>query len=313
MRAGRGIQAGDEDRTRPRLQTCQPVRIMAGDLRGQDRCRVRTDRARIAQDLRRRPDGRDPPGPQRHDGGGQPRDLGAGMADIEDRHAGLVAQAFEIGQDLGLAGLVQGGQRLVRQDQARGGQQGAPDGHAAALSAGQGSGAAGQQRADAQHLHHAIQIGRGGVARREPPAIEQVLADRQMREQPPLLEDIAKAAAVGGQVAPQGAVGQDPVIDRDPPRIRSQQARDRVHDRGLARTGWPEQHRQPRGGVERHVQVEPGKPVGQADLQRHAPATRRATRRARTSDSSSAVMAMVIDTKTKRPAAASPPGACSRA
>ncbi len=34
---------------------------------------------------------------------GQPRHLGQRVADIQDRHPGLVAQPFEIGQDLGLA------------------------------------------------------------------------------------------------------------------------------------------------------------------------------------------------------------------
>ena len=55
------------------------------------------------------------------------------MADIKDWQA-QIAQAFQIGQDLGLAGLVQGGQRFVQKQQFGRGQDGAAEGHALTFS-----------------------------------------------------------------------------------------------------------------------------------------------------------------------------------
>jgi hypothetical protein len=57
------------------------------------------------------------------------------MADIEDRHTRLVAQALDVRQDLDAALLVERGQRLVHQQQARMGEQGAADRDALLLAA----------------------------------------------------------------------------------------------------------------------------------------------------------------------------------
>ena len=57
----------------------------------------------------------DPAGLDDRDGRRQPRDLGQRMRDIDDGDTGLVAQALDIGEDLGLAGLVERGKGLVHQ------------------------------------------------------------------------------------------------------------------------------------------------------------------------------------------------------
>ncbi|MNL88004.1 hypothetical protein D3C87_2174620 [compost metagenome] len=56
------------------------------------------------------------------------------MRDIDDRDPRLVPQPLDIGQDFGLARLVQRRQRLVHQQQARLGEQGASDGDALFLA-----------------------------------------------------------------------------------------------------------------------------------------------------------------------------------
>ncbi len=55
----------------------------------------------------------DAAGLQHHHGGGEAGHLGDRVTDVEDRQAGLVAQPFEIGQDLFLAGRIQRRERLV--------------------------------------------------------------------------------------------------------------------------------------------------------------------------------------------------------
>jgi len=62
------------------------------------------------------------------------------MADVNHRHAGVVAQSFEIGENLLLAGGIERGKRLVEQQQARPHQQGAANGDALALAAGEFAG-----------------------------------------------------------------------------------------------------------------------------------------------------------------------------
>ena len=53
-------------------------------------------------------------------------------------NAGIVTQPFEIGQNLGLAGLVECGERLIHQEQARCGEQRTADRDALPLATGQG-------------------------------------------------------------------------------------------------------------------------------------------------------------------------------
>ena len=95
---------------------------------------------------------------QDHHGGGEPRHLGDRMADIEDRHARAVAQALDVGQDLGAPLLVERGQRLVHQEQAWLREQGAADGDALLLAARQRVGPAFEEMADAQKLDHRAEI-----------------------------------------------------------------------------------------------------------------------------------------------------------
>ena len=105
---------------------------------------------RVAQHLGRWAPAPRPGRLQRDHRGGEPRDLGRRMADIEDRDRDLVAQPLEVGQDLGLARLVERGERLVGEDQPRRRQKRAPDRDALLLAARERAGAAVEQGADAR-------------------------------------------------------------------------------------------------------------------------------------------------------------------
>ena len=234
------------------------------------------------------------------------------MGDIQDRQPGMIAQAFQIGKDLVLAGLVQGRQRLVHQQQPGMGQDRPAKRDALALAPRQRGGAAGQQRTDAQHFGHAVQVGLPPAAC-EPVAVQQVLPDRQVRKQPCILEDIADAAPVRRQEDALAAVCQHGAAVSDAPVVRPQKPGDGVDDGGLSRTRMPEQRRQPRRGVEGRIQQEARKGMTQRDGQHHAPRMRRAMARDSHSDRNSAPMATATAMMTSRAAAASPPGTCRNA
>ena len=76
------------------------------------------------------------------------------MADIEDRDIHCIAQALEIGQDLGLARLVERRERLVGEDQLRRGEQRTPDRHALLLTTRERSRAALEEMVDAEQIDH---------------------------------------------------------------------------------------------------------------------------------------------------------------
>ena len=137
-----------------------------------------------AHDLGGGPDRLHSPIGHQHDCRREPRDLGGGMADIDKRHPAVVAQTLEIRQDLVLAGIVERGQRLVHQQQARLRQQRAADRDALLFAARQPPRPAGEQRFDPEQFNDLVEPGLTwvGAARREPRSEQQVLAHRQMRE-----------------------------------------------------------------------------------------------------------------------------------
>src|ERR1700761_3287375 len=67
--------------------------------------------------------------------GGDPAHLVGGVADINHRHAGLVAQPNEVGKDLALVTDIERGQRLIEQKELWAHQQGAANGDALPLAA----------------------------------------------------------------------------------------------------------------------------------------------------------------------------------
>ena len=299
-------------------QLAQPVGVMGGDAGTDDRAGIadaqRRHGLRVAQNLGRRARAHHPSLIDRDHRGGKPRDLGDRMADIKDRHLRLAAEPFQVGQDLGLAGLVQRGERLVHQKQARAAEQSPADGDALTLAARQGARPAGQQRADAQHLDHALHVGNiGPVAAGEPASVAEVLAHGHMREEPRLLEDVADAPPVRRQKNTLARIEQRIAIDPGMTGIDRDQAGQRVDHRGLARAGAAEQGGDAGRRLEGDVERKAGKGMADGDGQAHAPRILRATSRLTHSDSSSAAIATTTETMTSRAAEASPPGTCRKA
>ena len=102
------------------------VSVVRCDAHGENGARLEASRHRIefgaSHDLLQRSDRLHPAVRDQHDRVGQPGHLGDRMADIDHRHAGLVAQPLDIGEDLILAPGIERSQRLVHQQQPRAGQ-----------------------------------------------------------------------------------------------------------------------------------------------------------------------------------------------
>ena len=162
------------------------------------------------------------------DGGRKARHLGRSVADIQHGHPEPIPDPFEIGHDLGLAGIVQRRQRLIGKDHPRVGQQRPADGDALALAPRKAGGHPVQQRPDSQHLDH-VRRGRRTAGPGKPAAIQQVLADTEMRKQPPVLEHDPQPASVRGKMHPPRRVGQHRPAHHDPPMAGAHQAGHGVH------------------------------------------------------------------------------------
>ena len=98
------------------------------------------------------------------DRGGEARDLGHGMADIDDGHRHLVAQPLDVGQDLLLAAPVERGQRLVHEQEARA-RRAAPGRSPRAASRRPTAGrAARREAADAEQVDDLVELARSARA-----------------------------------------------------------------------------------------------------------------------------------------------------
>src|SRR5262249_3377308 len=95
---------------------------------------------------------------QKHHGGGEPGNLRNGMADVDYWNLAAVAQALDIGQDLDLADLVEGGQRLVPEPHPRVGQPGAGGGTTLRFPAPKAARATLEKRLDAEQVDHALEV-----------------------------------------------------------------------------------------------------------------------------------------------------------
>jgi hypothetical protein len=214
-----------------------------------------------SEHVRGRADGRYPAGLQHDDGRGEPRHFADGVRDVHDRHRRLVAQSLDVGQDLGLAGLVQGGQGLVHEEQAWMGQERPADRHPLLLPAGQPGRPALEEVADAEKRDHGVEVaplarGPRALAACEPAPEEQVLPHGEVREQTPLLEHVADPPPVLGHEDASRRVEEGRALHHDPPPLRSDQARDRIDQRGLAGAGAAEKRGQRPLRPERALEAE---------------------------------------------------------
>src|SRR5262245_19563513 len=108
----------------------------------------------------------------------------------------------------------------------------------------------------------------------------------------------------------QAALGVDQgrPVDRDAAALWPQQPGDGIHDRGFSGARAAEQRRQSPGRYEAGVELERSQPMGDADLEAHSDHDLWPTRRAISSETSSAPIEIAIETSVRRKAPASPPG-----
>ena len=173
------------------------------------------------------------------------------VGDVEDRRPPLVAHAQEIGHDPLAQGDVEGGQRLVEQEQARADGQGAGEGDALLLAAGEGGGMAAGQGPDLEGID-----GLRHVRRRSRAAGPEahVVAHREVREQARLLRHVADAAPLGGGQPAGRGVHEHVAVDGDPsPRDRAQPGHG-LEQRRLAGPGRPHHRGHGRGQAGPHLQ-----------------------------------------------------------
>src|SRR5579875_802344 len=117
------------------------------------------------------------------------------VAYVHDRHLCLITQPFEIGENLGLASCVERRKRLVEQQQPRLHEERPTDGDTLPLASRKISRPAIQQPAEIEQIDHpreGLCVNREAV---HPAAVREVVLDRQMGKQPPLLEHVSDTPA----------------------------------------------------------------------------------------------------------------------
>ena len=243
-----------------------------------------------------------------HHGVGQADDLVDIVGHVDDGQAKLVAQVLDERHDLGAAPRIEAGQRLVHQQDARTREQRPPDGDALLLAARKPCRPPLQKRAQVQQGDNRRKVDPPIWGTRAPCAKLQVGTDAQVWEQPVLLKHIAKTPLLRGKVDALLAVEQDPARDRDAAIVGALEPGQHVDERRLAGARAAEQCGQPFGRGKPGIEGEVPEPAPDVDLDHPSPPMRRATRRARNSDATTATSASTIEITSSLAAPASPPG-----
>ena len=181
------------------------------------------------------------------------------------------------------------------------------------FAAGEAGRATAEQALDSQHVDDAFKVDCRRIARCKAPAIEDVLLHLEMGKQPVVLEHVAYPPLLYRQAEAPGGIQQQPAVQFDTAPVGAQQAGHGVDHTALAGTRGAEQHGNTGWRLKTHVQGKVALRVLQLHIQGHRPAILRATRRARTSESSRAPMAITTETIARRAAMGSPPGTCRKA
>ena len=120
------------------------------------------------------------------------------MGDVYHRDADLVPHAFEVADDHALECGVDGGQRLVEQEQAGRRCQGAGQRHSLAFAPRQRIDAAFEQALEVEEVEELVGVGGAECGWSQVVAVEDVLADVHVWKQRGILEDVSDAALFGG-------------------------------------------------------------------------------------------------------------------
>ena len=170
----------------------------------------------------------DAPVAQQHHAVGHRHRLGLVVGDVHHRDAEALLQRSDLAAHFAPQLRVEVRQRLVHEADGRLGDQGAAERHALLLAAGKLRGLAREERHEPEHLGHAFQfrVTPGHLA--HPQAEDDVLGDREVREERIGLEH-HRDSALGGR-----KVGDVAFSDADGPRGRRIEARDKPQGGRLA-------------------------------------------------------------------------------
>src|SRR6267154_1345795 len=243
--ADQGIDAGRRQRASIEGERSKLVlHVLLDHLRVDHRAAFERARMQIGptQDLFGRTDRGDFAGGYQHDGIGQAHHLLHRVADIDDRDPDLVAHQLDVLQHFVFSVRVERSERFIEQKQARTGEQGASDGHALFLAAGEVSRPAIEEVLQSEELDDVREFRLRRSAGKKT-RIAQVLPHVQVREQASFLEHLADAPPRRRHVDAAPAVEYRLALDRDAPALRPQDAGDGIDDGGLARSRAAEKRR----------------------------------------------------------------------
>ena len=187
------------------------------------------------------------------------------MADIEDRHAGLVRHPLEEGKDLGAARAIELRQRLVHQEDVRDRPSAPGRSRRAAPRRRRATPAAACRKASRPSRPTTESKSRRRLASAGPAAVKQVGADGEMRKEPRLLEHHADASLAGGEVDAAAESKSVRPFSTIRPCAGARRPATMRDDRRLAGAGAAEERGHARACLERDVEREIAAPVVQLD------------------------------------------------
>src|SRR5260370_24925039 len=144
---------------------------------------------------------------------------------------------------------------------------------------------------DTEQLDHLVEIAEALGSGREPPAIEQVLAHGEMREEASFLKDVADATAMLRYEDALLGDDEDVAVKRDVSPVGTDEAADDVNERCLARPGSSEQRRDAPVADELGFKLDRPEPMLHIDRDHASTPIRRPTTRPIASETTTANMA----------------------
>ncbi|OQB94160.1 MAG: hypothetical protein BWX86_01544 [Verrucomicrobia bacterium ADurb.Bin122] len=170
----------------------------------------------------------------------QGEDFVTGVTHQNHRDSQLVADAAQVRDDRGFAGGVEGGERLVEQQQAGRGDEGACECHALPLAAGERLHGPSEQGRDAEQTADVRTAGGTALTGGASLGKAQVALDAEMGKQGAVLRHKSDLARLGWQTVPGGSVGEALCAEANPACERSPKSSDEFDERGFAGAGGAE-------------------------------------------------------------------------
>jgi hypothetical protein len=162
---------------------------------------------------------------------------------------------------------VQGREGLVEQEEIGIHREGATEGHALLLPAGQLAGPPVGERPEPQAFQDVAGAPPALGARAALKTIPDVVRHGEMGKERIPLKDIAEPPPLGGHVDPGGAIEEDGAVDDDAPGVGTDETGQALQGEGLARARWAEQRDHAVAGVPVGFQHEARQSLDDANLE----------------------------------------------